>query len=91
MSLKRRLDQIRSLAQSDGWSLVQDAMRLEIERATVQITEPRPIPLQDLDFRRGAIWAARLLTDLPLRLASETEFQILVEAERDSLPNQPQD
>ena len=72
-SALRALD---SLEKSKGWSYVKGVMDEEILTAATQIAEHRKMEIDEINFRRGAIWAAQQLLTLPDRLRLRLENEV---------------
>lgn len=61
---------------SKGWSLVRQVMQDEIVSAAMNIATQASMTQQQVDFQRGAIWAAKQLLDLPVRIQRLAETEI---------------
>jgi hypothetical protein len=70
---KRALDKLMS---SRGWAILHDTMTKELVMAAAQIAENRSMTLDEINFRRGAIWAAQQLVKLPDTLIARLEGEI---------------
>lgn len=64
-------------------------MRGEIVTAAMQIATSANMTGQEIDFRRGAIWAAHQLVDLPARLRTRFETEVALSLGKDDRPDAP--
>jgi hypothetical protein len=65
---KQAIDKLTSLKKTDGWKIIDEVMKQEILTASFQLSENRDMTLEEIHFKRGAMWAARQLKELPDRL-----------------------
>lgn len=68
--LQRDLRKLRDLLDSRGWTLLREAMERDIVAAAMAIANDPRMPLDEINFRRGAIWAGHQLLKLPDALAA---------------------
>ncbi len=68
MKPKQAIDKLTSLKKTDGWKIIDEVMKQEILTASFQLSENRDMTLEEIHFKRGAMWAARQLKELPDRL-----------------------
>ena len=68
MKPKQAIDKLTSLKKTDGWKIIDEVMKQEIMTASFQLSENRDMTLEEIHFKRGAMWAARQLKELPDRL-----------------------
>ncbi len=84
MKPRQAIDKLSSLKKSDGWKIVSTVMDEETLNAAIQLSEFRNLPLEEIHFRRGAMWAARQLRDMPEKLIMKYENDLaLDEASKD--------
>jgi hypothetical protein len=69
---------IQDLIRSRGWGLVREVMEREIVEAAMAIANDPRMSLDEINFRRGAIWAAHQLLDLPGRLGRKIEADMIL-------------
>lgn len=69
---------LRALLASDGWAIVRTAMDREIRFVTSQLAGPDPITEAELHWRRGSLFAAERLLQLPERLIALFENDHLI-------------
>ena len=79
MTTEEQLRIITELSDSPAWQLIRRTMLDEIERATRAHIDPSRSNRDDLNFERGAIWAAYRLVGIPERLKALLENQLLME------------
>lgn len=72
---------LAQLQQSKGWAYIRETMEQEILRAAHDLAKRPVMSVDEIHFRRGAMWAATLLVDLPQRLQSQLENELLLRGE----------
>ena len=71
MTPKSQLAAIEALEKSKGWAVLRKVMEDEIVSAAMAIAENPNMSLDEINFRRGSIFAAKALVDIPTRLKSK--------------------
>ena len=71
MTPKAELSSIEALEKSKGWIVLRRVMEDEIVSAAMAIAENPNMSLDEINFRRGSIFAAKALLDMPTRLKSK--------------------
>lgn len=79
MTLKRKIKTITALAEHDGWRIVHEVMEKEILQLALSMARTTDMTQQQMDFQRGAIWAAEQLLNLPDRLIQKLEGELSLE------------
>lgn len=79
MTFKRKIKDIIELSESKGWSHVNEVMRDEILQLALMIARNKEMSAQEIDFNRGAIWAAEQMLNLPERLIRKLEGELSLE------------
>ncbi len=79
MSNKKALELVQDVQKHDGWLFIKEIMQDEIMTAAHKLAETPQMSLEELHFRRGAMWAARKLIDVPTILASKLENDVAME------------
>ena len=79
MSSKSRLQNLSKLTESTGWKQIVAVMEEEIVKSAMSIAESPKMDLEEINFRRGAIWAAKQLLEMPNRLKIRYENDIALE------------
>lgn len=75
MSVAQQIQAIDALRKSKGWQIVHRTMQDEIVAAAMQIADTPHMTQQEVDFRRGAIFAAKQLLELPQKLQNRLEAE----------------
>lgn len=75
MTPKSKIKAIDGLTKSQGWRVMREVMEQEILQAAMQIAETPSMPLDEINFRRGSIWAAKTMLELPERLRMKLEAE----------------
>jgi|GEM_PF-1591955 len=81
--------EIEKLTTSRGWAILTETMRNEMVLAASQIAENRKMDLDEVNFRRGAIWAAQQLLNMPELMLARLEGDILIAASKEALKPTP--
>ncbi len=76
MTPKAELAAIETLVKSKGWIVIRRVMEDEIVSSAMAIAENPSMTLDEINFRRGSIFAAKALLDIPARLRSKIESEI---------------
>ena len=76
MTPQAKLKAIKELTGSKGWAVLLDVMNAEILASAMSIAESANMDLTEINFRRGSIWAAKRMLELPVRLQSKLESEI---------------
>ena len=63
MTPKSKIKAIDGLTKSQGWRVMREVMEQEILQAAMQIAETPSMPLDEINFRRGSIWAAKTMLE----------------------------
>jgi len=71
VNAKAELNAIEALEKSKGWTVLRKVMEGEIVSAAMSIAENPNMTLDEINFRRGSIFAAKALLDMPVRLKSQ--------------------
>ena len=79
VSNKKALELVQDVQKHDGWLFIKEIMQDEIMTAANKLAETPHMSLEELHFRRGAMWAARKLIDVPTILASKLENDVAME------------
>lgn len=79
MNIKRKIKDIIALAESDGWRHVNEVMEKEILQLALNMARSTEMTQQQMDFQRGAIWAAEQLLNLPEKLVRKLEGDLSLE------------
>ncbi|WP_419833729.1 hypothetical protein [Endozoicomonas atrinae] len=70
---------LTTLANSDGWEYMKQIMNDEILTSAFQLAESPDMTEKEIDFRRGAIWAARQLLSMPDKLLLKLENELILD------------
>jgi hypothetical protein len=80
VSLKRQYQALDKLKSSEGWAALKTIMEREILDAAMAIANDPRMTLDEINFRRGSIWAANQLLNLPDRVLIKLENELALEA-----------
>jgi hypothetical protein len=75
MTPASKIKAIDGLTKSQGWNVLREIMEEEILQAAMQIADNSNMTLDEINFRRGSIWAAKTMLDLPERLRMKLEAE----------------
>ena len=76
MNIKSNIKNIRELSESKGWETINEVMKEEILQLALQMARTQEMTQQQMDFQRGAIWAAEQMLNLPQRLILKLEGEL---------------
>lgn len=79
MTIKSQIKSLIDLSESSGWSTVNDVMKDEILQLALLMARSKEMSQQEMDFNRGAIWAAEQMLNLPSRLIHKLEGELSFE------------
>ena len=79
MKSKEKLRRLKELENSAGWNVLLEIMKEEIVVSAMQIAETPNMELDEINYRRGSIYAAKRLLELPQRLAVKLENEIAMD------------
>jgi len=79
MTVKTQVKHLKDLSASNGWQIVQETMESEIKDLALRMARSPEMTQQQMDFQRGAIYAADQLLNLPSNLILKLEGEITLE------------
>jgi hypothetical protein len=79
MKPKAQLNSLIALSKSEGWQTVNEVMKDEILTLALLMARTKEMSSQEIDFNRGAIWAAEQMLNLPSRLIHKIEGDLALE------------
>ena len=80
MTPQRKRDAIEEMLKSEGWVALQEEIRKSILQAAYQLADNQNMPLEEVHFRRGSMWAARKFLELPEAVSAILQNEILLDA-----------
>lgn len=83
MNSRERLKAVLDLQKSPGWKAVSDVMADEVVAAAMAIADNPKMSLDEINFRRGTIWAAKQLMDLPAKIQLKLENELALSSQDD--------
>lgn len=78
---------ISSLERSKGWQVLHEIMEKEVLAAAMAIAETANMTSEEVNFRRGSIWAAKALLDLPARIKLQLENEVALTRDDKAMPD----
>ncbi len=66
---------------SKGWQVLNQIMKDEIVSSAMSIADNASMDLQEINFRRGSIWAAKQMLEMPVRLRQKLEAEIALDTD----------
>tara|TARA_B100002019_G_scaffold166640_1_gene144059 strand:- start:991 stop:1266 length:276 start_codon:yes stop_codon:yes gene_type:complete len=79
MTTEAQIKHLKSLASSKGWAEINKVMESEILQLALLMARKPDMTQQQMDFQRGAIWAAEQLLNLPSKLIVKLEGDLTLE------------
>lgn len=83
MNVKTKIKTLIDLSESNGWAEVNEIMKDEILQLALQMARSKEMSQQEMDFNRGAIWAAEQMLNLPARLIHKLEGDLSLDETTD--------
>ena len=80
MTKKEEARVLEELLSSNGWGILQRKMQDEILTAAYQLADNKQLSVDEINFRRGAMWAARRMIELPTNMKMLIDNELLMEA-----------
>lgn len=80
MTKKEEARVLEELLSSNGWGVLQRKMQDEILTAAYQLADNKQLSVDEINFRRGAMWAARRMIELPTNMKMLIDNELLMEA-----------
>jgi len=84
MTPTSKLKAVDNLLNSKGWTVVMEIMHEEILASAMSIAETPSMELDEINFRRGSIWAAKQMLELPVRLRQKLEGDVALHSADDN-------
>lgn len=81
-----KLKAIDDLLNSKGWSIVLEIMHEEIVQSAMAIAEGQKMELDEINFRRGSIWAAKQFLEMPVRLRQKVQADVALNTDDHTTP-----
>ena len=75
-ALKSQIKSLIDMSESNSWATVNKVMKDEILELALMMARSKEMSQQEMDFNRGAIWAAEQMLNLPSRLIHKLEGEI---------------
>lgn len=76
---------VSEMTQSKGWAYLRDIMRQEITEAAFAMANAAAMTESEMHFRRGAMWAAVRLVELPDRLLLKLQNEVALSSAKAEL------
>lgn len=90
MTPQEKIRVLDELMESPAWGLLEATMQDEILNAAYQLSANKPITADELHFKRGAIWAARRMIELPNQMKTLINNELIMQmAQVDENSSQP--
>ena len=70
---KEKIKALRELSTSPGWDIIRDVMQDEIMALSLRMARTPEMTQQEMDFIRGAIYAADGLVNMPEKILLKLE------------------
>ena len=87
MNKKEKFDILVEFKKSSAWTVLEKEMRDATIEAALQLTEQGGnMTIDEIHFRRGAMWAAQKFLQLPSVLVSRLENDLLLDAAQQGKP-----
>ena len=74
VKIRRTAKGVETLKSSRGWAYIREVMEQEIVSAAMGMADNAAMSVEEMHFRRGSIWAAKQLLELPRKLELHLEI-----------------
>lgn len=71
----------------EAWQFLRSILEREIVAAARAMSAPKPMSSDDMNYRRGAMWAAEQLVSLPERILMQLNNTLLIKEATAKTPN----
>ncbi|MDP7637274.1 MAG: hypothetical protein QF577_06980 [Phycisphaerae bacterium] len=78
MNPQEAYELVDDFEKSEGWLYVREVMRGEVMQAAFSLADESITEPETINFRRGALWAAQRLLELPTRLKTNLETELIM-------------
>ena len=76
---KEKLALIKRLKKDDAWKFLQEIMKEEILIAAYNLSSDPKTSVDELNWRRGALWASKKLIEMPSVLEVKLENDLMMQ------------
>ncbi len=76
---ERDLKELKKMLATRGWAVLNDIMEREVVSAAMAIATSPAMSLDEINFRRGSIWAAKQLLQMPTTLVTRLEGELMMD------------
>ena len=76
---KEKLALIKRLKKDDAWKFLQRVMEEEITQAAYNLSSDPKLSIDELHWRRGALWASKKLIEMPSVLEVKLENDLMMQ------------
>ena len=76
---KEKLAIIKRLKKDDAWKFLQEIMKEEILTAAYNLSSDPKTSVDELNWRRGALWASKKLIEMPSVLEVKLENDLMMQ------------
>ncbi|MAZ68821.1 MAG: hypothetical protein CMG49_05590 [Candidatus Marinimicrobia bacterium] len=76
---KEKLALIKRLKKDDAWKFLQEIMKEEILTAAYNLSSDPKTSVDELNWRRGALWASKKLIEMPSVLEVKLENDLMMQ------------
>jgi hypothetical protein len=78
MNVKDKIKELKTISESQGWAVLHKIMEDEILLLALSMARSSQMTQQDMDFQRGAIFAAEQMLNMPTKLINKLEGDLLL-------------
>jgi len=83
MSPQQRIEELNKFRTSNAWTILRDEMEEAILQSAYQLADNKPLTLEELHFRRGALYAAKKFLDLPEQLVMKAQNELALQVDEE--------
>jgi hypothetical protein len=89
LAIRQRVKGLKALTESRSWAMLRETMEAEVVAAAMAIADNPRMTLDEINFRRGSIWAAKQLLSLPQTLLARAEGDLALASASSSMAASP--
>lgn len=79
MTIEQQIKAVKALIESDGWRLLSQKLSEELVTASLSMAQNPRLSHDEIQYQRGAIWAASNLPGIPARMLASLENELLMQ------------
>jgi len=83
MTPQEKVEELQKFRNSKVWSVLRDEMEEAILTSAFQLADNKPLSIEELHFKRGALYAAKQFLNLPEQLVMKAQNEVALSVEQE--------